>query len=182
MISTQVVTEYRDYHLASYGEGSDAWIARIHDSLETQASRQVSSLRSLSSLSLDAAAGTGHVDQHERGCSGWLWKQGAPSALLASPAFKKRYAVLKGIQLFYYRDVPKGPKKTKPPAGVVRCRAARPVDVDRRHPGKFAFDVDADTGRTFHIFVDDEKDRDRWLSALNEVIMARDSHRHIPDA
>ncbi|KAH8074727.1 3-phosphoinositide-dependent protein kinase [Aureococcus anophagefferens] len=68
-------------------------------------------------------------------------------------------------------------RKTKPPAAS--SAAARPVPPDRRHPGKFAFDVDADTGRTFHIFVDDADDRAKWLDALAEVIAARDSRRHL---
>ncbi|KAK7238636.1 3-phosphoinositide-dependent protein kinase [Aureococcus anophagefferens] len=168
-----VVTEHRDYHLAAPNAGgADAWIRALHDALARQAACHVTGFQR---LALGSAAPR---PDEERGREGWLWKQGAASVLASAPSFKRRYAVLRGVQLFYYRAKPEG-LKTKPPAGVVRCRAARPVPPDRRHPGKFAFDVDADTGRTFHIFVDDADDRAKWLDALAEVIAARDSRRHL---
>ena len=168
-----VVTEHRDYHLAAPNAGgADAWINALHDALARQAACHVTGFQR---LALGSAAPR---PDEERGREGWLWKQGAASVLASAPSFKRRYAVLRGVQLFYYRAKPEG-LKTKPPAGVVRCRAARPVPPDRRHPGKFAFDVDADTGRTFHIFVDDADDRAKWLDALAEVIAARDSRRHL---
>ncbi|KAH8045353.1 3-phosphoinositide-dependent protein kinase [Aureococcus anophagefferens] len=77
-----------------------------------------------------------------------------------------------GVQLFYYRAKPEG-LKTKPPAGASlphgAARAAGPPP-----PGKFAFDADADTGRTPTPFVDDADDRAKW-STLAGVIAARDS-------
>jgi len=160
-----LVADHRDYHLAAYDDGgADTWIERVEGALDAQASRRLSA-SGLRPLSLSDAAPKPGTD--DSACEGWLWKQG----LSAASSYKKRYAVLRGVQLFYYRGAPTA-KRKQAPAGVVRCVACRAVDASPRE-NSFAFDVDDEKGRVFHIFVDDDADRTRWLAALKDVIDAR---------
>ena len=80
--------------------------------------------------------------------------------------------MLRGVQLYYYKDEP-DETRTCAPQGVMRCVAARATAADRRMPDAYAFDVDADTGRTFHMAVTSAPERAAWLRALEAVIQAR---------
>jgi len=195
-----VVTDDRDYHLASFDVGADSWIRRIDAALNMQATRKL--LQKSSNDGDGAAAGAppwGEDDDdvdldalvdgtrtpsrtpltkdqvsrdtllldEQPAVEGWLWKMGKQPAFAG---LKKRYAILRGIQLFYYRDQPGG--RISAPIGVIRCRAARKMNT---HKDRFAFDIDAVGGRTFHCFVDSDAERDKWLDAIAQVLDACDT-------
>jgi len=111
---------------------------------------------------------------------GWLWKLGKPGAFGAS-TYRKRYAILRGIQLFYYREKPSDANGApqRAPTGVLRCRAVRPLDPpDTTNQIRFCFIIDVVGGRALSCFVESDQDRQRWLTALSDVIEARQRDLH----
>ncbi|KAJ8599327.1 hypothetical protein CTAYLR_005351 [Chrysophaeum taylorii] len=225
-----VVTDDRDYHLASFDVGADIWIKRIDATLNMQATRRLVEKKTYSAASSTTAvlppkpppstpggdSDDGEVladddvpdevgalmkatrtpshpglrpplrrDQVSQqtllldelpAVEGWLWKLGNPPSITG---FKKRYAILRGIQLFYYREPPEQPNSAnarplRAPTGVVRCCGAKPSPSTR--DDRFAFDIDAVGGRTLHCFVESQADRDKWLAALREVLDAREDY------
>lgn len=210
-----VVTDDRDYHLASFDAGADVWIRRIDATLNMQATRRIvrsergrRPSRGRSTFREDDGDGDEDDEDEEddggpileltedtrtpsaprpplRGdqvsnstllldeqpsVAGWLWKMGKQPAF---SGFKKRYGVLRGIQLFYYREPPdQSGRVARSPVGVMRCCAIRTTSL-RGGDGRYAFDIDAVGGRTFHCFVESSKERDAWLLAVNKALDAR---------
>ena len=129
----------RDYHLAAKGDGddsADAWIARLSRVFSGEVSPQA-------------------------GRQGWIHKRGGGAT---SSAYRRRYAILRGNQLFYYRRPPAA--QAVAPQGVVRVVSARIAPNDAKLPGKAAFTMEADSGRTFHVCVDTAAERRAWLEVL----------------
>lgn len=206
-----VVTDDRDYHLASFDVGADVWIRRIDATLNMQATRRIVGKAStagnedppkphttdgesmlpyeddvisdLITESPDSSQSRMPLRKDQVSIStllldempvveGWLWKMGKQAAFTG---FKKRYAILRGIQLSYYREPPQ--RVVRSPIGVIRCCAVRSAPSIRED--RFAFDIDAVGGRTFHCFVDSKVHKDMWLSAISQVLDARDDHKLI---
>lgn len=188
-----VITDDRDYHLASFDVGADVWIKRIDAALNFQATRRIEEhldddnppqergrrlslsrqqRRSISEPNNTEIRTTIVLDEAPA-VEGWLWKLGKPGAF-GSSIYRRRYAILRGIQLHYYRDKPGSTQRA--PTGVLRCKAARLVDDN--NDTRFAFLIDVYGGRTLHCFVESHDDRQRWLDALTDVLAVRD---HIGD-
>ena len=130
----------RDYHLAAKGDGDDSADAWI-----TRLSRVFSG---------DLSPKVGR--------QGWIYKRGGGGT---SSAYRRRYAILRGNQLFYYRRPPA--QQAVSPQGVVRVLSARIAPDDM--PGKAAFTMATDSGRTFYVCVETAEERAAWLAVLPEA-------------
>ena len=130
----------RDYHLAAKGDGDDSADAWI-----TRLSRVFSG---------DLSPKVGR--------QGWIYKRGGGGT---SSAYRRRYAILRGNQLFYYRRPPA--QQAVSPQGVVRVLSARIAPEDM--PGKAAFTMATDSGRTFYVCVETAEERSAWLAVLPEA-------------
>ena len=100
------------------------------------------------------------------GRQGWIYKRGGGGT---SSAYRRRYAILRGNQLFYYRRPPA--QQAVSPQGVVRVLSASIAPEDM--PGKAAFTMATDSGRTFYVCVETAEERAAWLAVLPEAPLAR---------
>eukprot|EP00698_Gefionella_okellyi_P005550 TRINITY_DN15058_c0_g1_i1.p1 TRINITY_DN15058_c0_g1~~TRINITY_DN15058_c0_g1_i1.p1 ORF type:complete len:1261 (-),score=433.54 TRINITY_DN15058_c0_g1_i1:71-3853(-) len=88
---------------------------------------------------------------------GWLTKQGG-----AIKTWKKRWFLLKGPQLFYYKT-----QKDHEPVGTILLRGATVKSgVDKEAGRKFAFTVTPLNDRTFFVHAETEDELTEWIAAL----------------
>ncbi|KAL0074945.1 hypothetical protein J3Q64DRAFT_1388495 [Phycomyces blakesleeanus] len=107
-------------------------------------------------VSTDAA----QAPEHE----GWLHKQGDKYK-----TWNKRWFVLKGIHLFYF----KSPKDVRM-KGIVNLRNYRIIVDASIHSGKYCFKAQHDKERTFYFYTDNEESMRMWVKMLMKATIARD--------
>ena len=95
------------------------------------------------------------------GRQGWIYKRGGGGR---RPAYRRRYAILRGNQLLLRRPPA---QQAVSPQGVVRVLSARIAPEDM--PGKAAFTMATDSGRTFYVCVETAEERAAWLAVLPEA-------------
>ncbi|KAI9007500.1 hypothetical protein CLU79DRAFT_778253 [Phycomyces nitens] len=107
-----------------------------------------------------ASADAAQAPEHE----GWLHKQGDKYK-----TWNKRWFVLKGIHLFYF----KSPKDVRM-KGIVNLRNYRIIVDASIHSGKYCFKAQHDKERTFYFYTDTEESMRLWVKMLIKATIARD--------
>ncbi|KAI7866077.1 hypothetical protein BDF14DRAFT_1818527 [Spinellus fusiger] len=95
---------------------------------------------------------------------GWLHKQSDKYK-----TWNKRWFVLKGIHLFYF----KSPKDVRM-KGIVNLRNYRVVVDPSIHSGKYCFKAQHDKERTFFFYTDNEEAMRVWIKMLMKATITRD--------
>lgn len=119
--------------------------------------------RKLSVASVDhqqQAAQESQAPEHE----GWLHKQSDKYK-----TWNKRWFVLKGTNLFYF----KSPKDVRM-KGIINLRGYRIIVDDSIHSGKYCFKAQHEHERTFFFYTDTEDSMRKWINVLMKTTIARD--------
>ncbi|KAI8386807.1 hypothetical protein BD560DRAFT_443409 [Blakeslea trispora] len=95
---------------------------------------------------------------------GWLYKQGCKYK-----QWNKRWFVLKGINLFYF----KSPEDLRM-KGIINLRGYRIVPDETIQPGKYSFKAQHFEERTFYFYTDTETSMRQWISPLMKATITRD--------
>ncbi|RCI04627.1 polar growth protein [Rhizopus stolonifer] len=101
-----------------------------------------------------------HAPEHE----GWLHKQSDKYK-----TWNKRWFVLKGTNLFYF----KSPKEVRM-KGIINLRGYRIVTDETIHGGKYCFKAQHESERTFFFYTDSERSMKVWLTVLIKATISRD--------
>ncbi|KAI9027217.1 hypothetical protein CLU79DRAFT_740869 [Phycomyces nitens] len=107
--------------------------------------------------SLDAGT---KVPEHE----GWLYKQSDRYR-----TWNKRWFVLKGANLFYF----KGPKDVRM-KGIINLRGYRIIVDATIHAGKYSFKAQHERERTFFFYTDAKESMRAWIQMLMKATITRD--------
>ncbi|OBZ88420.1 Protein BOI2 [Choanephora cucurbitarum] len=97
---------------------------------------------------------------------GWLYKQGCKYK-----QWNKRWFVLKGIHLFYF----KSPKDLRM-KGIINLRGYRIIPDESIQPGKYSFKAQHFEERTFYFYTDTETSMRQWITPLMKATITRDFH------
>ncbi|EIE76957.1 hypothetical protein RO3G_01661 [Rhizopus delemar RA 99-880] len=95
---------------------------------------------------------------------GWLHKQSDKYK-----TWNKRWFVLKGTNLFYF----KSPKDVRM-KGIINLRGYRIIVDETIHAGKYCFKAQHDFERTFYFYTDSEESMRTWLKMLMKTTIVRD--------
>ncbi|ORX46273.1 PH-domain-containing protein [Hesseltinella vesiculosa] len=95
---------------------------------------------------------------------GWLHKQSDRYR-----TWNKRWFVLKGTNLFYF----KSPKETRM-KGIINLRGYRIEQDPSIHTGKYCFKAQHERERTFYFYTESERNLREWLKALTKATITRD--------
>ncbi|KAG0182149.1 polar growth protein [Apophysomyces sp. BC1034] len=95
---------------------------------------------------------------------GWLHKQSD-----RYKTWNKRWFVLKGANLFYF----KSPKDVRM-KGIVNLRGYRIIVDDSIHAGKYSFKAQHERERTFFFYTDTEESLRVWIQILMKATIVRD--------
>ncbi|CDH51955.1 phospholipid binding [Lichtheimia corymbifera JMRC:FSU:9682] len=95
---------------------------------------------------------------------GWLHKQGDKYK-----TWNKRWFVLKGINLFYF----KSPKDVRM-KGIINLRGYRIIVDESIHSSKYCFKAQHDRERTFYFYTDSQESMRKWVNVLMKTTIARD--------
>ncbi|EIE80009.1 hypothetical protein G6F46_011652 [Rhizopus delemar] len=95
---------------------------------------------------------------------GWLHKQSDKYK-----TWNKRWFVLKGTNLFYF----KSPKDVRM-KGIINLRGYRIIVDESIHAGKYCFKAQHELERTFYFYTDSEESMRIWLKMLMKTTIARD--------
>ncbi|SAM08125.1 hypothetical protein [Absidia glauca] len=125
----------------------------------------------LSMASIDSAIQRISTDEfqapeHE----GWLHKQGDKYK-----TWNKRWFVLKGTNLFYF----KSPKDVRM-KGIINLRGYRVIVDDTIHSNKYCFKAQHEHERTFFFYTDTMDSMKVWLQALMKATIMRDFTATVP--
>ncbi|KAI8344477.1 hypothetical protein BC941DRAFT_10661 [Chlamydoabsidia padenii] len=137
------------------------------DSLQQQMSARINhpADQKLSMASIDSAiqrisADEKQAPEHE----GWLHKQGDKYK-----TWNKRWFVLKGTNLFYF----KSPKDVRM-KGIINLRGYRVIVDDTIHNNKYCFKAQHEHERTFFFYTDTMDSMKIWLQVLMKATIMRD--------
>ncbi|KAI8375609.1 hypothetical protein EDC96DRAFT_605102 [Choanephora cucurbitarum] len=97
---------------------------------------------------------------------GWLYKQGCKYK-----QWNKRWFVLKGIHLFYF----KSPEDLRM-KGIINLRGYRIIPDESIQPGKYSFKAQHFEERTFYFYTDNETSMRQWMTPLMKATISRDFH------
>ncbi|KAI8336561.1 hypothetical protein BC941DRAFT_471102 [Chlamydoabsidia padenii] len=106
----------------------------------------------------------GHKDNTLPDMEGWLHKQGDKYK-----TWNKRWFVLKGANLFYF----KSPKEIRM-KGIINLRGYRIMNDETIYAGKFCFKAQHERERTFYFYTDTETSMKAWIKALIKATITRD--------
>jgi hypothetical protein len=95
---------------------------------------------------------------------GWLHKQGDKYK-----TWNKRWFVLKGANLFYF----KSPRDIRM-KGIINLRGYRVISDDSIYAGKWCFKTQHERERTFFFYCDTEEGMREWVKALMKATILRD--------
>jgi PH domain len=95
---------------------------------------------------------------------GWLHKQGDKYK-----TWNKRWFVLKGANLFYF----KSPRDIRM-KGIINLRGYRVISDDSIYAGKWCFKTQHERERTFFFYCDTEEGMREWIKALMKATILRD--------
>lgn len=95
---------------------------------------------------------------------GWLHKQGD-----RYKTWNKRWFVLKGANLFYF----KSPRDIRM-KGIINLRGYRVISDDSIMAGKWCFKTQHERERTFFFYCDTEEAMREWVKALMKATILRD--------
>ncbi|KAL0076916.1 hypothetical protein J3Q64DRAFT_1825334 [Phycomyces blakesleeanus] len=104
--------------------------------------------------------GNSKVPEHE----GWLYKQSDRYR-----TWNKRWFVLKGANLFYF----KGPKDVRM-KGIINLRGYRIIVDATIHAGKYSFKAQHERERTFFFYTDAKDSMRAWIQMLMKATITRD--------
>ncbi|CAO3600571.1 unnamed protein product [Absidia cylindrospora] len=138
-----------------------------HDYLQNEMSARINhpADQKLSMASIDSAVQRISTDEfqapeHE----GWLHKQGD-----RYKTWNKRWFVLKGTNLFYF----KSPKDVRM-KGIINLRGYRVIVDEAIHSNKYCFKAQHEHERTFFFYTDTKENMKLWLQALMKATIMRD--------
>ncbi|XP_071955935.1 unconventional myosin-X-like isoform X3 [Antedon mediterranea] len=95
--------------------------------------------------------------------SGWLMKKGGGTSTLSRRNWRKRFFVLKGIELAYYESDSDG----APCKGIINIKQTKDI-LDSSFGRESSLDIITDK-RTYHIVADNADDLSEWFSILMRV-------------
>ncbi|XP_074658041.1 connector enhancer of kinase suppressor of ras 2-like isoform X2 [Tubulanus polymorphus] len=102
-------------------------------------------------------------------CQGWLWKKKIAHLKLTGSKWSKRWFVLKGPVLYYYKD----PDDTKA-EGLIAVPGFQVSPAPEIKGKRFAFKL-AHSGTTFYFASDSQEDRSKWMNKLGLAAIGFDA-------
>ncbi|KAF7725243.1 polar growth protein [Apophysomyces ossiformis] len=140
--------------------GSQSWPTSIATPSGAKGNFQEKLLHNAVDRSEVSSVDTFKAPEHE----GWLHKRSD-----RYKTWNKRWFVLKGANLFYF----KSPKDVRM-KGIVNLRGYRIVVDESIHPGKYSFKAQHERERTFFFYTDTEESLRVWLQILIKATIVRD--------